>query len=601
MTDEKTSLECELESIENYLEDEAELPVTPDNWKNASVGDVIRIEMSRRKINYSVVLKQCDDDGFLTPSMTNDWSKPLQNPNGHEIKMGWTKNESDDERKLTYLDTENLATKRFMHVGTDKAKLRSAEYQRRIERKEKIEKRLAAISDRLKKLVDTEGHELNQLRERLENVEAEARKEATKEVEELDKQLERHKAERADPLSSHPFPHTKKIQRLKLQLDANAPRLEDITVAELAAKTNGFSYRHIRDLIQSCAATGDGMQQLLSESRLQILRGLYGDLLEIVEPQFGFEHVAGNTPPIRAFKEFASYINNDETWRLPQGCLLTGPPGGGKSFKAEALAAECGWLVVKPKEVRGPYLGQSEQRIERQIQAIRDIQYLVILRDEVDRTDTQRDAPQGDSGTSGRISSFWMDLLNDPSLHGKIFVVSMTNRPDLMDMALKRAGRTDVIMPVLPPDKEMRKALFPVLVKQLGHLHPEMEFVLDVSEDELDRLASQTEWFMPTEIKLALRNAFMRSGNTDGSSVTVTVTDISQQIDNLLLRSRKQMAEWCLISIQECSDRSLLPENVEEVIKSLRKMAAGAKRDESRNSDSAYPVMTVKKQDNGMN
>src|SRR5690606_33922794 len=108
-----------------------------------------------------------------------------------------------------------------------------------------------------------------------------------------------------------------------------------------------------------------------------------------------------------------------------------------------------------------------EAQQEEALGVLRDLAPIVLYRDEVDQEDGGRDSFSGDSGVSNRLRQQMMQFLADPKIRGRIFVVNCTNRPDLMDAALKREGRTDDRLVVLMPDASTRDKLIDVMFDRL--------------------------------------------------------------------------------------------------------------------------------------
>jgi peroxin-6 len=126
---------------------------------------------------------------------------------------------------------------------------------------------------------------------------------------------------------------------------------------------------------------------------------------------------------------------------------LYGPPGTGKTLLAKAVATSCSlnFFSVKGPELLNMYIGESEANVRRVFQRARDAKPCVIFFDELDSVAPKR-GNQGDSGgVMDRIVSQLLAELDGMS-EGKggndVFVIGATNRPDLLDPALLRPGRS---------------------------------------------------------------------------------------------------------------------------------------------------------------
>ena len=130
------------------------------------------------------------------------------------------------------------------------------------------------------------------------------------------------------------------------------------------------------------------------------------------------------------------------------GMLFTGPMGTGKTFVAEAFAKECGLTTIKLKNFRSKWVGATEGNLEKILNVIHAIGQVVVIIDEGDRAFGNTDG-EGDGGTSSRVIARIKEFMSDTSNRGRILFLVMTNRPDKLDVDLKRAGRLDRKIPFL--------------------------------------------------------------------------------------------------------------------------------------------------------
>ena len=135
---------------------------------------------------------------------------------------------------------------------------------------------------------------------------------------------------------------------------------------------------------------------------------------------------------------------------LPMGYLLCGPIGTGKTFLVECLAGEAGVPVVKLKNFRDNWVGSSEGNLEKIFRLIRALGRCIVFIDEADQTLGRRDSGAGDSGLSGRLYSMIAQEMADTGNRGKVVWILASSRPDLIEVDLKRPGRVDVKVPLLP-------------------------------------------------------------------------------------------------------------------------------------------------------
>jgi len=223
----------------------------------------------------------------------------------------------------------------------------------------------------------------------------------------------------------------------------------------------------------------------------------------------GFDDIAGMDSlkellyhdVIRAIKERDLYTEYGLT--IPNGLLLYGPPGCGKSFIASKFAEEVGFnfIEVKPSDLGSIYIHGSQEKISKLFNEAREKAPSIINFEEFDGLVPSRDGFAGHH-QSGEVNEFLAQLNNCGE--DEVFVIASTNQPGIIDPAILRSGRIDKKIYVPPPDIAARKAIFQLLLKNRP---------MDV-EIDYDYLAKNTENYVAADIKhiineaarLALRN-----------------------------------------------------------------------------------------------
>lgn len=151
---------------------------------------------------------------------------------------------------------------------------------------------------------------------------------------------------------------------------------------------------------------------------------------------------------------------------LRGGLLLYGPPGCGKTFIARALAGELGaqFMAVSLADVLDMYVGNSEKNVHELFEVARASAPCVLFLDEVDAIGHKRSRTSSDTLRS-TVNQLLLELDSVSSSNEGVFVLAATNHPWDVDPALRRPGRFDRTVLVLPPDQEARAAIWTMHLK----------------------------------------------------------------------------------------------------------------------------------------
>ena len=173
-------------------------------------------------------------------------------------------------------------------------------------------------------------------------------------------------------------------------------------------------------------------------------------------------------------------------YSMPKGLLLYGPSGTGKTLLAKAVAteSEANFISVRGPELLSKWVGESERGVREVFRRARQAAPCVIFFDEIDALAPTR-GTGGDSMVTERVvSQLLTELDGIQSLNG-VVVLAATNRIDIVDQALLRAGRFDKLIQIPMPDKDARKEILKI----------HMKGVPVVKDVDVDRLTEMTEGF----------------------------------------------------------------------------------------------------------
>ncbi len=175
---------------------------------------------------------------------------------------------------------------------------------------------------------------------------------------------------------------------------------------------------------------------------------------------------------------------------LRGGLLLYGPPGCGKTYIARALAGELDarFMAVSLADVLDMYIGNSERNVHELFETARASAPCVLFLDEVDAIGHKRSRLSSD-GMRSTVNQLLLELDSVASSNEGVFVLAATNHPWDVDSALRRPGRLDRTILVLPPDLEARTVIWQM------HLRDRPVAGIDVK-----RLAKATEGYTGADI-----------------------------------------------------------------------------------------------------
>lgn len=227
------------------------------------------------------------------------------------------------------------------------------------------------------------------------------------------------------------------------------------------------------------------------------------DIIDGLTELRGFDAVAGMSDLKRLLVEDVIqpllHPEKYEKFKLsiPNGVLLFGPPGCGKTFIIRKLAEELGYnfVEVKHSDIASSYIHGTTGKVGRLFEMAKMKAPSIVFIDEIEGLIPKRESLSSEfQYKQEEINEFLMQL-NDAGKN-KILVVAATNRPHLIDTALLRAGRMDKRIMVPPPDREARIELFKLFLSERPN-----------KDIDYERLADLTEFYVSSDIELLVTEA----------------------------------------------------------------------------------------------
>lgn len=218
----------------------------------------------------------------------------------------------------------------------------------------------------------------------------------------------------------------------------------------------------------------------------------------------------------------------------PRGILLYGPPGTGKTMLLRCAANDINAhiLTINGPSIVSKYLGETENAIREIFEEAAQFQPSIIFMDEIDSLVPSRNSD--DSGeTESRVVATLLTMMDGMDNSGRIVVVGATNRPNAIDIALRRPGRFDQEIEIGIPDVEARQD---ILQKQFDKMNKEK---YDLSEEDIALVATKTHGYVGADLTALCREAVMKAINrglasgTPQEKIKLTLNDVFEALSEI--------------------------------------------------------------------
>lgn len=244
-----------------------------------------------------------------------------------------------------------------------------------------------------------------------------------------------------------------------------------------------------------------------------------------------FDNVAGLDEAKEEVEEIVEFLKNPSKFtklggKIPKGALLIGPPGTGKTLLAKAVAGEAGvpFFTLSGSDFVEMFVGVGAARVRDLFKQAKEKAPCIIFIDEIDAIGRSRgkgQMPGSNDERENTLNSLLVEMDGFGTDSG-VIVLGATNRPDVLDSALLRAGRFDRQISIDKPDIIGREAIFRV------HLEP----IKTADGIEPKKLAAQTPGFAGAEIANVCNEAALIAARRNKE--TVDMQDFQDAIDRVI-------------------------------------------------------------------
>jgi len=271
----------------------------------------------------------------------------------------------------------------------------------------------------------------------------------------------------------------------------------------------------------------------------------------------------------------------------PRGVLLAGPPGSGKTLIARALANQCeaSFISIKGPELLSKWVGEAEKGVREVFRRAKQAAPCIVFFDEIDSLAPRRTGDTDRSFSNGVIAQLLTEMDGIEGREG-VIVLAATNRPELIDPALLRPGRFDLIVELEYPNEEGRRKIFAVhtrgrplapeiTMEELARLTPGRSGADIEAICRRAALLALREWIAPKLNMPRVQVTEVTEENTEASKATEASEASNGQNQEA---SREEMApalptsrfqirpEHFALAIDEQRERYSMQEEAEEVI-----------------------------------
>jgi transitional endoplasmic reticulum ATPase len=297
------------------------------------------------------------------------------------------------------------------------------------------------------------------------------------------------------------------IQKPSLYNDSCTPYLDSVILKSLS-KDIEERYKSADEFLTALNNAGKDDIKLsvdtlvLNDKPIVKVSEIRSTTFKVKEKGKGFDLIAGmNELKETLYQDIILPLNDKELYEqykvsIPNGMLLYGPPGCGKTFIAQKFAEEINYNYVelKPSDLASIYVHGTQEKIAKLFTEAKEKAPTIIFIDEVDAILPNREGNLSQSYAS-EVNEF-LAQMTECHQYG-IFIITATNRPEKIDPAILRTGRMDKVIYLAPPDLAARTEMFVLHLKDRP----------TENDINFNKLAELTNLYVASDIKFLVNEA----------------------------------------------------------------------------------------------
>ena len=333
----------------------------------------------------------------------------------------------------------------------------------------------------------------------------------------------------------------------------------DLNLEEISEHTPGLGYAQLQTILADILENKTHLNfDHLSGLKKSLIEEAAFGMLEFVESRNGLNDVAGHAEAKIHLRQAATALRRGMHEVIPMGYLVSGPVGTGKTFLITCFANEIGIPMVKLKNFRSQWQGQTEGNLERILNLLEAMPPVAVMIDEADAALGNRDA-EGDSGVSKRVFGQIASFMSKPEHRGRIIFFLITARPDLMPVDLKRQGRAEEhIAMFYPSTPEDRLELLRVMMRRTN---------INLSQEDIPQaLLNGKTVYSGADMEALLIRAKFRAATIHEDPGAVTAEILDSVVEDFIPSANNEEKELqTLVAVMESTSKESLPERYRSI------------------------------------